>query len=93
MINAVVFLSGIAVATFMASGVFFYKFYKISRDNFYLLFCLACWLLGIERVLILIFVGPITSNETTPWVYIIRLVAFLMIFFAIYNKNKSQRKI
>ena len=92
-IYAILFLSGITVVTFAASGVFFFKFYKTSRDPFYLYFCLACWLLSIERIAILAFIGPAkTSGETSPWVYLIRLVAFLLIMIAIINKNRNRRK-
>lgn len=90
MIEIIVFLSGITVATFLFSGVFFYKFYRTSEDPFYFLFSLACFLLAIERIAILGFIGPAkTSAETAPWVYLIRLVAFLLILFAIISKNRS----
>lgn len=93
-ISIILFLSGITFITFAASGVFFLKFYKTSRDPFYLYFCLACWLLAIERVAILVFIGPAkTSGESSPWVYLIRLIAFLMIMIAIINKNRNRRKI
>lgn len=94
MISTILFLSGITVVTFLASGVFFLKFYRASRDPFYLFFCLACWLLSIERIAILMVIGPAkTSGETSPWVYLIRLIAFLLIMIAIVNKNRNQRKV
>lgn len=90
--NAITFFSGISVATFFASGVFFYKFYRTSRDKFYLLFCLTCWMFAIERIAILVFIGPSqTNSETAPWVYTIRLFAFLLIFFAFIEKNRKRR--
>lgn len=92
-VNIILVLSGITTATFAASGIFFLKFYRTSRDPFYLLFCLSCWLLSIERLAILIFIGPAQTNgESSPWVYLIRLVAFLLIAIAIINKNRNRRK-
>lgn len=92
-ISMILFLSGITFITFAASGVFFLKFYRTSRDLFYLYFCLACWLLSIERIAILIFISPEkTSGENILWVYLIRLIAFLMIMIAIINKNRNRRK-
>lgn len=92
-IPIILFLSGITVATFTASGVFFFKFYRTSRDPFYLLFCLACWLLAIERIAILVIIGPAqTSEKSTPCVYLIRLLAFTLIMLAVYNKNRQSKK-
>ena len=92
-IDLILFLSGISVVTFAASGVFFLKFYRTSRDSFYLYFCLACWLFALERVAILTIIGPAkTSIESTPWVYLIRLLGFSLIMIAIINKNRNRRK-
>jgi hypothetical protein len=88
--NVIEFLFGVTFAVFGASGVFFFKFWKASRDVFYLYFCTACWLLAIERVAIIYsdssFRTPTT--ETAVWIYLIRLVAFLFILVAIVNKNR-----
>lgn len=93
MIDVIIFLSGITVATFLASGVFFYKFYRTSHDKFYLFFSLTCLLFAIERIAILIVLGPAQTNgESAPWVYLLRLVGFLLIFFAILDKNRSKIK-
>jgi hypothetical protein len=92
-IPVILFLSGITVTTFTASGAFFFKFYRTSRDPFYLLFCLACWLLAFERIAILIVIGPSqTSEKSAPWVYLMRLTAFTLIMLAVYNKNRQSRK-
>jgi hypothetical protein len=92
-LSAIHFLSGITFITFAASGIFFLKFYRTSRDPFYLYFCLACWLLSIERVAILIFIVPANAGgENVLWVYLIRLIAFSMIMIAIINKNRNRRK-
>lgn len=93
--NLTEFLFGITFAVFMASGVFFFKFWKASRDRFYLYFCIACWLLACERVAIL-FSDSVHSTgtpttETVVWVYLIRLIAFLFILVAIINKNRAKK--
>lgn len=93
---AAVFLSGISMATFAASGVFFLKFWKASKDPFYLHFSIACWLLAFERVAVVILsymlnlVTP--EDETGSWIYIFRLSAFLIIFLAVLQKNQSAKK-
>ena len=92
--TAIIFLSGINMATFSASGLLFLKYYVASRDRFYLLFCLACWMLAIERVVLMFFLdvfnGVRTSSvESHSLIYLIRSAAFLLIVAAIISKNKK----
>lgn len=89
--NTVSFLSGIYMATFAASGVIFLKFYKASGDRFFKLFSYACWAIALERVAILFFTH-VSANylepETQSWVYLFRLAAFVIILFAIVDRNR-----
>ena len=93
--NSVEFISGVYMATFAASGVFFLKFYRASRDVFFLYFCLACWLLSIERVALLFVEGgyaatPTPSGgEARSFVHIIRMIAFTLILLAVVKKNRG----
>jgi hypothetical protein len=91
--NYAAFFSGVFMATFAASGLFFLKFWRASRDRFFLYFCIACFLLAAER-LILLFVGvhgPQSNliNIEKSWLYLIRLFAFIMISWAVIDKNRS----
>lgn len=94
--NSIEFISGIYMATFAASGVFFLKFWLASRDRFFLYFCLACWLLAIERVALL-FVGGYAmlphavSGEARSYVHIFRLVAFALMLIAVIRKNRVSK--
>jgi hypothetical protein len=93
--NTIAFLSGIYMTTFAASGVFFLKFYFRTRDRFFMLFALACWLLAVERVVLLYLPNPFSSlptpeSESQSWVFLIRLLAFLVIAFAIVQKNRKE---
>jgi hypothetical protein len=87
------FISGIYMATFAFSGVFFLKFWKASKDRFFLFFCLACWLIAAERVALFFVEGGYTSDpnamETRSWAYLIRLVAYCFIFYAIVDRNRK----
>ncbi len=87
------FLSGICMITFAASGVFFLKYYKASGDRFFRLFSFACWFLAVERIALLFVTSQFTSvptpeSKSESWVFIFRMIAFLLIMFAIYDKNK-----
>lgn len=91
--NATDLLSGIGLATFAASGIFFLKFWKASRDRFFLLFCAACWCLSLERLVpFLVQSGQhAVRNSLTEgysWVYLLRLTAFVLILMAVVDRNR-----
>jgi hypothetical protein len=92
--NTAIFLSGITMATFAASGLFFFKFWKSSHNRFFLLFGVACGLISIERVVALFVQGTqesirSTLVEASAWVYLIRLSAFIFILLAIIDRNRE----
>ena len=91
------FFSGITLATFAASSVFFLKFWKASRDPFFLYFCIASLLLAIERIVVVllyyIFEWMSPEDENGSWIYIIRLSAFALMSLAVYQKNRADRKL
>jgi hypothetical protein len=90
-----IFLSGICMATFAASGVFFLKYWKASKDRFFLFFSVACWLLSIERIALVFLTNQYTAPdhaEVASWIYIFRLLAFAMILIAIVEKNRAKRQ-
>ena len=78
------FLSG---ATFMASlavALFFVRFWKDSRDRLFLMFAIAFGTFAVNRLLLTVLE---TSNEETTYVYVFRLLAFVLIIAAIVDKN------
>lgn len=85
--NAVI--SGAILLGFWAIGVFFSRFWRASGDRFFGFFAIAFWLLAVER-LVLIFLDP--AHEMRPYVYAIRLIAFLVIIYAIFDKNRSGKQ-
>ena len=80
------FISGALLMAFWAIGLCFARFWRISRDRFFGFFALAFWLMAVERVLLLIVE---TDSELRPYVYITRLIAFLVIIYAILDKNRA----
>lgn len=83
-LNAAV-CGGIAVA-FGMIGVGFVRFWRTSGNRLFLLFAIAFFLLTIERI-VLILENP--ENEFTPYIYTIRLAAFLVIIAAIVDQNRK----
>ena len=80
-------VSGAIFLGYWAIGLFFFRFQRRTRDAFFGYFGCAFWLLTIERVLLII--GP--TEEVKPYVYSIRLVAFLFILYAIYHNNRDDK--
>jgi uncharacterized membrane protein HdeD (DUF308 family) len=76
-------LGAISMACFTI-GVFFIRFWKTTHDRFFLFFAGAFIVEGIERAM----VGLIQySDEQEPLFYLVRLLSFLMILCAIFDKN------
>ncbi|HEY3853228.1 MAG TPA: DUF5985 family protein [Verrucomicrobiae bacterium] len=78
------FLSGAIVIAAAVIAAFFWRFRRETRDPLFGCFAVAFLLLGVERVCIeFLTLGP------RSLVFMIRLAAFLLILFAITNKNRN----
>lgn len=80
------FLSGAILLGYWAIGLFFSHFWRTSSDRFFGFFAIAFWMLAAERLL---FVFMTVDQEMRPYVYLIRLAAFLFILFGILDKNRG----
>ena len=83
------FLSGAAAMAAFTIGLFFLRFWKKTHDRFFLYFAVAFTLEGIVRTLLGLDVG---SNESEPLFYLVRLVSFVLILIAIFDKNRETRR-
>ena len=73
---------------FWAIGLFFFRFWRKTRDGLFGIFAGAFWVLAIERILLLV-TNP--EHELRPLAYLIRFFAFLLIAVAIFQKNRARR--
>jgi len=80
-------LNGANVMGALAAGLFFLRFFRQSRDRLFLAFALAFWLMAANWML-LAFVGP--EHEARTYLYVLRLVAFVLIIAAIVDKNRKR---
>ncbi len=80
---------GATAAANTVLAAFFFHFWKKTHDRFFGLFAVAFTLLMINRVLLGLLPG---DSEHVDAVYGIRLFAFLMILFAIVDKNRNGGK-
>lgn len=76
----------IAVASALA-GVFFLRFWRNTRDRFFLYFVAGFWLEAVSRVLSGLFFH---TREDEPLLYSVRLVAYGLILVAIWQKNRPR---
>jgi hypothetical protein len=85
-VNAML-LGAVAMASLVA-GLFFLRFWRDTRDRFFLLFALAFGLDAVNRAIL----GTIAfSEEQEPFFYLIRLVTFGLILGAIIDKNRNSK--
>lgn len=78
------FLLGIIATSSIMAGIFFLKFWKRTRDFLFIAFAVAFIIEGGSRASVLLLEKP---NEGSPWIYLVRLLASLLILFAILKKN------
>lgn len=78
-------LGAIATASLII-GLFFLRFWRDTRDRFFLLFASAFVLEGVNRALLGLHES---ASEYEPLIYLIRLLSFLLILAAIWDKNRS----
>ena len=78
------FLLGVIATSSVTAGIFFLKFWKQTRDSLFLAFGLAFVVEGLNRCAVLFLTK---ANEGNPYIYGVRLLAFLLILSAILRKN------
>ncbi len=78
------FFAGVLAAGFTVCALFFLRYWKHTRDTLFLAFSVAFALLATQQVLSIFWGLP---DEERSWIYVLRLLAFLAIIFAIAGKN------
>lgn len=78
-------VSGMLVAGYLVAALFFFRFWTQSRDRLFALFAAAFGLLAIQRLALSISAAPL---EDQTMYYLLRLLAFSVIAFAIIDKNR-----
>jgi hypothetical protein len=82
-----VLLGAIAMASLVA-GLFFLRFWKDTRDRFFLFFSVSFFVEGLNRFALAMTSDP---NEARPFFYFVRFLSFLLILIAIVDKNMSSK--
>lgn len=82
------YLFGLLTGLSFACGLFFLRYWWLSKDRFFLFFVVSFWSLGATWALL---TGH-RSDEYTPYCYMLRLFAFLLILVAIIDKNRRSAR-
>ena len=80
------FLSGVIVALCVVAALVFLRFWRQSRDRLFGFFAGAWILYGLNHVVLTF--NP-RDSEIRPYLYLIRLAAFLLIIVGIVDKNRK----
>ena len=86
MTSVVDFFSGALTLGFFVAAAFFLRFWRRTHDRLFLAFAAAFALLGLNQALAA-FLGA--SAELTPYTYVLRVFGFVLILYAIIDKNVS----
>jgi len=80
-------LIGAIAAGWLIAGLFFFRFWRQTRDRFFLWFALSFWLEAADRVALGV-MAPVA--EDNPAIYGLRVVAYGLILLAIWQKNRPR---
>lgn len=81
-------LGAIAMASIVVS-LFFLRFWKSTGDRFFFYFSLAFLIEGLNRIVLGAERG---LGEESPFYYLVRLVSYGLILWAILDKNRPRDK-
>jgi hypothetical protein len=81
-------LTGTIAMGWLLAGLFFFRFWRRTRDHFFLWFALSFWLEFFNRV----WLGLAdVTGEDRPVIYGLRVISYGLILLAIWQKNRPRR--
>lgn len=82
-------IAGALSVAFLVAALHFLKFWRRTRTRLFAFFAAAFTLLGVQQVILGLSREVV---ERSPWLYSLRLLAFLLIIAAIVDANRSERR-
>ena len=80
-------LLGAIVMASTVIALFFLRYWRSTGDRFFLFFALSFFIDAVNRLIL----GPVSqTDDSSPFYYIIRLVSYGLILYAIYDKNRPK---
>lgn len=80
------FLAGASTMGCLAAAAFFARFWKETHDRLFALFAIAFGFLALNGAAAVLY--PL-ERDSKPYVYVARLVAFVLIAYAVVDKNRN----
>jgi hypothetical protein len=81
------FLIGVIAAISLVISMFFFRFWRRTKDRFFIFFALSFFIEACNRTMMAAIPGWL---ESSPSFYMIRLLAYTLIIIAILDKNRKK---
>jgi len=82
-------ITGMIAMGSLIIGLFFLRFWRNTKDRFFLYFALSFGIEGVHRIVTTM---SYDEHEESPLHYLVRLLAYGLILWAILEKNLPSRK-
>ncbi len=82
-------VTGMIAMASLIIGLFFLRFWRNTRDRFFLYFALSFGIEGVHRIVTTL---TYDEHEESPLHYLVRLLAYGLILWAILEKNLPSRR-
>jgi hypothetical protein len=82
-------VAGASLMGYAVAGLFFLRFWKDTGDRFFAIFAASFLMLGLQRLLVSL--TP-QDSEHLPYLYVLRLLAYVFILIAIFDKNRTTQR-
>lgn len=80
------FFAGMTTMGFLVISLLFIRYWRQGRDSIFGWFAIAFALFAVDQALPAFF---LTAREEDSWIFVLRLLAFTVIIFAIVRKNRE----
>jgi O-antigen ligase len=87
-VTMVLFLGGMLAMGYLIAGIFFLRYWRRTRERLFASFAIALFILAVQRALL---AANFAIIEDNTWYYGLRLLAFVIILWAIVDKNRAER--
>jgi hypothetical protein len=81
------FLTGLSTMGFLVATAYFARFWRQTKDRLFAIFAIAFAFMAVNRAVLIVY--PL-GRENQPYVYIARLIAFVLIAYAVIDKNRHK---
>jgi hypothetical protein len=82
------FLAGATMLASFAIALFFLRYWRQTGDRLFAIFAVAFTVFACSRAILTLLDE---AHEARPYVYLLRLAAFVLIIVAIVDKNRAAR--